>query len=78
MSGQSDMEPDDSEKRVRFGCGALLGVFVGKGLVLEYVVSSFGLKLGMVVAATLVCGFLAMKYGDEFWYSLKDWLWRQW
>jgi len=73
MDIHEDYEPDKSEKITRFGCGALFGILVGIGLVIRFAIASFGLVVGVILGAILVCGFLALKHGDEFWYSLKNW-----
>jgi hypothetical protein len=63
-----DPEPGKEEKMTRFGCGAILGLLVGGYLVLREAYASFGLCIAVIVAAVLICGLLALKYGDEFWH----------
>lgn len=58
------------EKATRFGCGALLGLFVGLYFIAKWSVMSFGVAVTVWGAAMLICGYLAMKYGDEFWYGM--------
>lgn len=58
------------EKVTRFGCGALLGFFVGLYGSAKWKIMSFGAAVGMWVVAILACGYLALKYGDEFWYGI--------
>jgi hypothetical protein len=77
MDIHEDPEITTSEKVTRFGCGALLGIFVGASFAVRHAYSSFGLLVAVFVAAVFLCGFLALKYGDAFWYSLKD-CWRWW
>ena len=60
---------------VRFGCGALIGVFVGFSWV--FLLSPFDSVAGNWVvfgAAVLICAFLAVRYGDTFWTSILRWL----
>ena len=68
-------EPDKLEKVIRFGCGALIGLAIGLLIALRLI---FSIELGIAaiisVALAVVCGLLAVKHGDEFWYSLKGWL----
>jgi len=75
----NNYEPDDHEKAVRFGCGALFGVFLVtlgalKGLSLFF--DSVWITGAMVAA---ICGFLALKYGDAFWHFIAGWFshWRR-
>lgn len=58
------------EKVTRFGCGALLGFFVGLYLIAKWIIMSFGVAAGVWAVAVLVCGYLAQRYGDEFWNGL--------
>ena len=58
------------EKATRFGCGALLGFFVGLYLIAKWTIMSFGVTASVCAVAIFVCGFLALRYGDEFWYGL--------
>jgi hypothetical protein len=57
-------------KATRFGCGALLGLFVGLYFIAKWTVTSFGTAFAIWAAAILACGYLALKYGDRFWYAL--------
>lgn len=58
------------EKVTRFGCGALLGFFVGLYFIAKWKIVSFGAAVGTWGVAILVCGCLSLKYGDEFWYGI--------
>jgi hypothetical protein len=58
------------EKAIRFGCGALLGLFVGLYFIAKWSVMSIGVAVTVWGAAILICAYLAMKYGDEFWYGM--------
>ena len=60
---------------VRFGCGALIGVFVGFSWM--WWLSPFeGAAANWAIfgVAVLLCAFLAVKYGDTFWTSILRWL----
>lgn len=74
MKIHDDHEVDESEQVTRFGCGALLGVLIGLGIVVSFTLSSFGSVAAALVASMVACGLLALVYGDRFWLSLKDWL----
>ena len=75
MNKKEDGELNESEKITRFGCGAIFGVFLGILIVVRIAFSSFGAIAAVIAFSIFVCGFLALKYGDEFWYSLKNWDW---
>ena len=59
-----------TEKVTRFVCGSLLGVFVGLYCIAKWKIMSSGTAVGTWVLAILVCGYLAVKYGDEFRYGI--------
>lgn len=66
-------EPDNLEKGVRFGCGFTFGiavVTVGFLRGASFIVDS---PWATGIAVAVVCGFLALKYGDDFWRILSDW-----
>lgn len=70
MDIHEDPEVDTFEKVTRFVCGALLGVFVGFYVAFRFTLLSFGLTTAIIVGAVLTCGFLALKFGDEFWHAV--------
>lgn len=84
LSSETLPKTDWLEFWVRFVCGALLGIVVSLGLVLNliFVGDSFKLPASLIagiVGVTLVCGLAAARYGDRFWYSiLRLWRWRLW
>jgi len=63
----NDREPDNEEKAIRFGCGALFGAFAGFIIAAKVVVMSYGMLAAIMVCAVLLCGYLAMRLGDDFW-----------
>ena len=64
---------DAFERKVRFGCGALLGLVVGLGLCVRLWPLS-GLAMGAVLLLAIVaCGACAVRWGDRFWARLR-WL----
>lgn len=70
MSTEERPKVGKVEKVTRFGCGALVGFFVGLYLIAKWTVMSFGVAAAIWTLAILACGYLAFRYGDEFWYSL--------
>lgn len=60
---------DGLERGVRFGCGALLGALVGFYIVAEQglVAAPGETYLAAAVVGAVVCGLLAMAFGDRFW-----------
>jgi hypothetical protein len=58
------------EKVTRFGCGALLGFFVGLYFIAKWRIVSFGAEISIWAATIVACGCLALKFGDEFWYGM--------
>lgn len=64
---------DAFERKVRFGCGALLGLVVGLGLCVRlWPLSRFAMG-GVVLLAIVACGVCAVRWGDRFWARLR-WL----
>jgi hypothetical protein len=67
-------EPDKFEKGVRFGCGSIFGFVLGLYLFLNlFVFENSIIAIIAVFTIVFICGFLAMKKGDRFWYSIKSW-----
>lgn len=66
-------EVDAFEKRLRFGCGFILGgiaSLVGL-LVIARWINDFSTPIGLAMFGTAtLCGFLAMRYGDAFFRAL--------
>lgn len=64
---------DAFERRLRFGCGALLGGVVGLGLCVKlWPASMLGAGI-LVVLSIALCGACAARWGDRFWAHLR-WL----
>lgn len=62
-------EVSKAEKITRFCYGALLGFILGFYIVVKYWFESLGCAVAVVVAIC-TCGYLALKYGDEFSYAI--------
>lgn len=64
---------DAFELKIRFACGALLGLVVGLGMCVRlWPLSIFGACV-LVALAVAACGFCAARFGDRFWANLR-WL----
>ncbi len=71
-----DHKPDPLERKIRFGCGFIFGLVLGLLEFARTMYKSVGLVAVLTVMAALVCGWLALKYGDRFWYGiLQRWRW---
>lgn len=66
--------PDASEKRLRFGCGLIFGGGIAFLFFLRVIATLDSTFWALTVAAALLSGFLAMRYGDEFWHRAIEWL----
>ncbi len=67
-----NQEPDRTEKAIRFGCGALLGMLVGFSVTLSFVGITWGAFWAVFLGSVFLCDWLAMKYGDRFWESIRN------
>lgn len=70
MDIHEDPEVGKAERITRFACGALLGVVFGLITVVKYLSESVAGAVAVMTGAICVCGYLALKYGDEFWYAV--------
>ena len=68
-------EIDSTEKVLRFGCGALFAISFSVYFAIDLMFNELGfIFILFMLMTSLVFGFLAMKYGNRFWYSLKEFL----
>jgi hypothetical protein len=65
--------PDAFEMKVRFGCGAMLGLIVGLGMCVGLAPLSTLNACMLVGIAVATCGICAAYFGDSFWANLR-WL----
>ncbi len=64
---------DRFEKRLRFVCGFLFGGIIAFAQI-GMRVTAFGGWSGSAVGLTaVVSGWLAIRFGDDFWRSVVDW-----
>ncbi len=73
-------KPDKEEKCIRFGCGSIFGLALGCGICLNnlsrhLLFTNNIVIISIIITITLLCGYLAMKNGDKFWYTKKPWWW---
>ena len=64
-------QPDAFEMRVRFRCGALLGLVVGLGLCVRLWPLGIFAVCMLVTVAVVACGMGAARLGDRFWAGLR-------
>ncbi len=60
-------KPTPMEASSRFWCGAALGLFLGLVVGLQLFLSSIALLILVVTFVVVVCGAMAVHYGDGFW-----------
>jgi len=66
-------KPDAFEMKLRFACGALLGLLVGLGICVRvWPLGAVGVTL-LVGGAMVICAVCAARFGDRFWAQLH-WL----
>lgn len=72
-------EPDALERGLRFGFGFFFGVGLASLLTLRHPLGTYGANLLALAGTATVCGVLALRFGDRFWYWISDnlgWIWR--
>lgn len=68
-------QPDRTEKKIRFGCGGLFGLFIALTYSMNRIfVEDSNLFIVFTIACSLFFGYLAMKFGNRFWYTLRYFL----
>lgn len=70
-------QPDTTEKVIRFGCGFTFGLFFSFLCMQVWLVIEGYWLLSFVLLVAIICGVLAIRKGDNFWYKIKDnyWWW---
>ncbi len=66
--------PDRMEKKIRFGCGFVLGCAAAVGGLLSSVWTGRVIA-AIVLAGGLIGGYAAMRWGDRFWEIVCRWGW---
>ena len=65
--------PDNIEKGIRFGCGAVAGVALAITSMLSISIVKGWYLVAFVCIWAVVCGVAAMRYGDKFWHNISKW-----
>ena len=65
-------KPDGFEKCLRFGCGTLFGGAVMFLAISQVFFSTSGFFWILLGISALVCGLLAIRYGDSFYRGILD------
>jgi hypothetical protein len=72
-------EPDTLAKGIRFGCGFVAGIMLVASGGLWFHAARGEYILAGLIAAGIVCGMLAMRYGEKFWdvlgRAVRNWWW---
>lgn len=66
--------PDRLEKGLRFGCGALVGCGLIAYVLLKGAFDQGGWFWTSLIGMSMVCGLLAVRYGDRFFETVLEWL----
>lgn len=67
---EPDPPPDAYEKKIRIGCGALLGICVGLYLATVWFELEWGWAWVVAGVVAVVCARMALIYGHHFWFNL--------
>jgi len=82
MPDEPESSPGDADEvavsteelTTRFGCGGVLGIFIALFLIVGFSLSSPVSCIIIVLLAISVFGFLAARYGDQFWHRFVEFL----
>lgn len=67
---EEDPPPDDLEKRIRIGCGALFGIIPGLWLAIGIVGLRAGWRWACVAAVAAMFAYFSLRYGNRFWFGV--------
>jgi hypothetical protein len=70
--------PDIQEKGIRFGCGFVVGLLLTASYAISLSVTNGYYSVAVLIVGGVICGLLAMKYGDRFWDGFRGWVSRWW
>jgi len=74
---QSPIDRDDS--KIRVGCGVSFGLFLGALICLLSLPEHWATWIVVAVGGGVSCGYLALRFGDQFWYRVLEFLkWLRW
>ena len=66
-------EIDKTEKVIRIGCGALLGLVFGGLFSINLFLPNITYSVVFIILLVLIFSYLAYKKGDLFWFGFIDW-----
>ena len=61
-----------SDKIIRFGCGSIFGGIATFYFIRRYAFRGNGITILDIATCSIICGFMAFRYGDQFWESFRD------
>lgn len=64
-----------TEKRVRFGCGFVLGLLLGGISAATKFYDDGNTIVAVALVVAVLVGFAASHFGESFWRALKHWVW---
>jgi len=67
-------KPMPMQASSRFWCGAALGLLIGLFIALSTLSSSASLSILAIVGSVLLCGWLSVYYGEDFWDDIRGFL----
>lgn len=63
------------DKRVRFGCGFVLGLILGGFSTALWFYDDVVIAVGTALVIAVAMGFASSYLGDTFWRGFKHWFW---
>jgi hypothetical protein len=71
------VDPDDS--KIRVSCGVSFGLLLGTLICLLSLPEHWATWIVVAVGGGASCGYLALRFGDQFWYRVSEFLnWLRW
>jgi hypothetical protein len=67
---EPDPPPDELEKRIRLGCGAMFGIIVGLWIGIGVLGLRAGWRWACVAVLAAAFAFLSVRYGNRFWFGV--------
>jgi len=66
---------DKPERRIRFGCGFILGLILGGIGAARMFYDNGNTIIAVTLVVALILGLAALQFGDSFWRVMKHWVW---
>jgi hypothetical protein len=67
---EPDPPPDELEKRIRLGCGAVFGIIPGLWIAVGLLGLRAGWRWACVAAVAGLFAFFSLRYGHRFWFGV--------